>query len=242
MTPFSLMHTHPSWHDAISNAFHAMDPQYVEILLSASHWLPGPEKIFNAFSLPLDQVNYVLLGESPYPRVLSANGYAFWDAAVTNLWSDTGLSKAVNRATSLRNIIKMLLLAKKSLKPSAMSQEDVARVDKTGLVQTNADFFQNFMDHGFLLLNASLVLREVEGKVRQDVTAWQPFLKSIFMFLVKSNPSVAFLLLGNLAQNIKPLLPPKTRCFVAEHPYNISFIQNKKVLDFFRPLDLLKGV
>src|SRR5690348_6563289 len=87
-----------SWKSCITDALNQLDPQYLEKLLQNEHWLPGPDKIFNAFSLPVDKVNYVLFGESPYPRAHSANGYAFWDAAVAELWSPTGLSKPVNRA------------------------------------------------------------------------------------------------------------------------------------------------
>ena len=60
------------------------------------------------------QVNYVLFGES-LPRRASANGYAFWDAAVKIMVS-FGNSKTVNRATSLLNILKMLLIAEGCLK------------------------------------------------------------------------------------------------------------------------------
>ena len=108
--------------------------------------------------MPVAQTHYVLFGESPYPRAKSANGYAFWDAAVTDLWSESGLSKAVNRATSLRNIIKMLLVAEGKLTLVHTGQADIAKLDKTGLIATNAELFQQFLTHGFLLLNATPVL------------------------------------------------------------------------------------
>ncbi|MCD8542804.1 MAG: hypothetical protein LRY69_05290 [Gammaproteobacteria bacterium] len=97
----------------MEQALGRMDEQYLEFLLSDTRWLPGMDKVFNAFMLPFEQVNYILLGESPYPRAASANGYAFWDQSVGEIWSTNGLSKSVNRATSLRNFIKMLLVAAK---------------------------------------------------------------------------------------------------------------------------------
>src|SRR5690348_5345377 len=108
---FNLQAADPSWQQCLAEALTKMDSAYLEELYANAHWLPGSKNIFNAFSLPVSKTNYVLFGESPYPRAVSANGYAFWDAAVNQLWSDTGLSKTVNRATSLRNIIKMLLIA-----------------------------------------------------------------------------------------------------------------------------------
>lgn len=156
----SQSNAHLSWLPVLQKALMAMDPIYLRDLFTQTDWLPGPEKIFNAFSLPLNQVNYILMGESPYPRARSANGFAFWDASVQDLWTMTGMSKPVNRATSLRNMIKMLLIGENLLQPNATSQEHIAALDKSTLVQTNDEFFQNFLHHGFLLLNATLVLKK----------------------------------------------------------------------------------
>ncbi len=73
--------------------------------------MPGSDQLLAAFKRERSGVRYLLIGESPYPRRESANGIAFYDAAVGSLWSEQGLSKPVNRATSLRNIIKTALLA-----------------------------------------------------------------------------------------------------------------------------------
>src|SRR5476651_2063113 len=104
--PFNLDPVDPSFRPIIQQALTSLDKTYLDALTQSDQWLPGPKQIFNAFSLPLDKVNYVLFGESPYPRAQSANGYAFWDAAVKNLWSEKGMTKEVNRATSLRNFLK----------------------------------------------------------------------------------------------------------------------------------------
>src|SRR5438128_2360838 len=116
--PFNLNSVHSSWNECLQRAVARLNSTYLETLAQSTTWLPGPNKIFNAFTLPIEKVNYVLFGESPYPRRESANGYAFWDAAVQELWSETGLSKRVNRATSLRNILKMLLVAEGALNSS----------------------------------------------------------------------------------------------------------------------------
>lgn len=73
--------------------------------LAADDYLPTQGRLFAAFTLPLAQVRHVLVGEGPYPRADSATGVCFMDGAVGSLWSATGLSKPVNRATSLRNFI-----------------------------------------------------------------------------------------------------------------------------------------
>ena len=73
---------HPDWYPCIEQAFAAMDPDYLLGLEQSDQWLPERQNMLMAFSQPLSAVRYVLLGESPYPRKQSANGYAFWDAAV----------------------------------------------------------------------------------------------------------------------------------------------------------------
>jgi len=240
---FNLQAVHPSWHDCLLSALQAMDPAYLENLQATDHWLPGPDKIFSAFSLPLSKVNYLLLGESPYPRAASANGYAFWDAAVGELWSPQGMSKKVNRATSLRHFIKMLFVAEGLLQPQACTQPHIAALDKTHLIQTNNELFTHLLDHGFLLLNATLVLhsQSKSSQVRKDALAWQPFLKYVIAFLVERRPEVEFVLFGKIAQVIEKLLPgAHLKKIFVEHPYNHSFVGNQTVTNFFKPFHLLR--
>lgn len=237
---FNFESIDPSWRESLEHGLAQMDPAYLASLSQSNEWLPGPEKIFNAFSLPMDQVNYVLFGESPYPRRASANGYAFWDADVKELWSDTGLSKKVNRATSLRNILKMLLIANGKLSVNNCSQEEIAQIKKDSLLQTNDEFFNHLLQKGFLLLNATPVLQP-NNPPAKDARAWQPFLKVILHELLKKRPQVEFILLGRIANTIDALLPnEQINKLHVEHPYNISFITNSKVIEFFKPLRLLE--
>ncbi|MHB1947299.1 MAG: uracil-DNA glycosylase family protein [Gammaproteobacteria bacterium] len=235
---FNLDSVHPSWRPCLTEALDKVDPDYLTTLAQSDKWLPGPHNIFNAFSLPVEKVNYVLFGESPYPRAQSANGYAFWDAAVGELWAPTGLSKQVNRATSLRNIIKMLLIAEGLLQPNQTGQEDIAKINKDSLLHTNSEFFTSFINHGFLLLNATLVLQP--NNVRKDALAWHPFVKHVLDFLFAKHPHVKLILFGNIANTIDKLINHhQVDKLYAEHPYNISFINNPEVIKFFGPLRLL---
>jgi uracil-DNA glycosylase len=226
---------HPQWQPLLERALAVMDIDYLEKLKLTDDWLPGIKSIFAAFSVPLSSTRYILLGESPYPRQQSANGYAFWDLSVHSLWSETGLSKQVNRATSLRNIIKMLLHARGDLSLD-FSQAAIARLDKSIYLQTAAQLFEALMAQGFLLLNACLVYRD--GEVPFHARQWRPFIHDLFQQLAEHKPSVKLVLLGKIADHV-----PKTTLssvLLAEHPYNISFITNPAVIDFFKPLDLLK--
>lgn len=231
-----LTQAHPSWQPLLEDALAHMDPVYLQTL-ERSSWLPGSDAIFNAFSLPREHTRYVLLGESPYPRATSANGYAFWDGAVTDLWSDKGLAKAVNRATSLRNLLKMLLLIDGKLSADNLTQVAIAALPKADLIQTLPVLFERLLQQGFLLLNASLVLSD--RPVKQDAKAWLPFMLHVLRQL-SAEQAVTLILWGGIAHVIdkEPSLAHVPR-EIAEHPYNISFIHNPDVQDFFRPMRLL---
>lgn len=236
---FNLEHVDPSWLPCLQRGLASMNNDYLTQLTQNDAWLPGPAKIFNAFTLPVTKVNFVLFGESPYPRQASANGYAFWDAAVSDLWSPTGLSKQVNRATSLRNIIKMLLVAEGKLNPEMTSQEAITKINKTNLIQTNNQLFSNLLNHGFLLLNATPVLQD--SAPQKDARAWLPFMRELLQCLLEQQPQVTFVLFGRIAATIDELIPNhRQHNLYAEHPYNLSFITNPHVLDFFRPFSLLQ--
>jgi len=218
-----------SWRPLLMQAAKTLPEDYLDFL-SLHNWLPGKEKIFHAFSQPLSHIQYILYGESPYPRQASANGFAFWDAAVEEVWSEKGLSKSVNRATSLRNFFKMLLAAQFLPKQSER-------------IQTLEQFFNNFLRHGFLLLNFNLSLSTLAKN--KEAKYWLPFHQSLLAQIKEhcqqdAQPLPKLILLGKIAEKILAL--PSSQVYptlIAEHPYNLSFIQNVKVKNFFHPFDLL---
>lgn len=237
---FNLVDIDSSWHPILKQALKSMDPVYLKSLTTNSHWLPGQKNIFNAFKLPLSNTRYILFGESPYPRPTSANGYAFWDAAVTSIWSDTGMTKPVNKATSLRNFLKMLMICKQSLSEDDTSQAAIAALDKSRWIQDLNALFNNMLSEGFLLLNASLVLSD--RPVPQESRYWEPFIISILKELSLQNTSIQLILFGKIAEKLQKFEATKAfKCLTAEHPYNISFIKHPAVQNFFKPFNLLEN-
>ena len=240
-----------SWRPVLLESLDALsvaDPAYLPSLAHDS-FLPTQGRLFAAFTQPLDQIRYVLVGEGPYPREQSATGVCFMDGAVGSLWSEQGLSKPVNRATSLRNFMKMLMVAEGWLQPDATGGESVAPVAAkfmqpgSGVIQTLPELQQNLTDHGFLLLNAALVFRPHVPPVK-EAKAWRPFLESVLKALA-DRPGLTpptLVLWGRIAQWLEDLSAvsrfPKA---VAEHPYNLSFIQNKAMHDLFGPMCLLRA-
>ncbi len=190
-------------------------------------------------------MRYVLVGEGPYPREESATGVCFMDGAVGALWSEAGLSKQVNRATSLRNFMKMLLVADGQLQESdtggvAMAPVAARARADAHTIQTLAQLQHNLLARGFLLLNAALVFRQHVAPVK-DAKAWRPFLQTVLGELA-SLPSAkpTLVLWGKIAEQLQALseaaqLPQA----VAEHPYNLSFIGNKGMQGLFGAMQLL---
>ncbi|MGO4376693.1 uracil-DNA glycosylase [Pseudoduganella sp. RAF19] len=237
-----------SWHAVLKEGLEAMEkanPAYLPEL-AVDSYLPTELRLFAAFTQPLDKVRYVLVGEGPYPRAESATGVCFMDGAVKGLWSEEeggGLSKPVNKATSLRNFMKMLLVADGQLSEAQTNGEALAAVSAQAragaAVQTLAEVQERLTTHGFLLLNASLVFRPHIAPVK-DAKAWLPFFETVMRALAERKPTLV--LWGKIAEQLNKLavvqaLPQ----IVCEHPYNISFIANKEMQALFGPMRLLKA-
>ncbi len=245
----TLVLADPSWHPCLMRALQAMakaDPAYLPALANDSY-LPTGQRMFAAFALPLADVRYVLVGEGPYPRAASATGVCFMDGAVGELWSSAGLSKPVNRATSLRNFIKLLLVADGQLTASDSSGAAMAAVahnaQRSGVIHSLAELQQNLTAHGVLLLNAALVFRPHVAPVR-EARAWLPLLQTVLATLAEAHPATPprLVLWGKIAEQVQRL--PDSARFphsVSEHPYNLSFIGNADMQALFGPMQLLRA-
>lgn len=252
LVPQSLLNAlslaHPSWHAHLVQGLEAVaraNPAYLPAL-AASDYLPTGQRIFAAFAQPLAEVRYVLVGEGPYPRAESATGVCFMDGAVGSLWCETGLSKPVNRATSLRNFMKMLLVADGQLdgaNTGGLAMQPVAQRARSGAaIATLAQLQDNLTGRGFLLLNAALVFRP-QVKPVIDARAWLPFLQTVLAALAQHRQPVPTLVLwGKIAEQLRQL--PETARFPqvsSEHPYNLSFINHAGMQALFGPMRLLQA-
>lgn len=247
----ALKRTHPSWQPVLIKGLKAIARQTPDYLneLTTDNFLPTQGRLFAAFSQPFEAVRYVLVGEGPYPREESASGYCFMDAAVRDLWSDTGLSKQVNRATSLRNFVKMLLVADGTISPDRTGSDVMKQVSLTALsegspfIRTLAEMQKIMIANGFLLLNAALVFRS-HVPVAKETKAWQPFMVTVLEALAKNKVArkelPVLILWGKMAEKLISMpFVSSYRCVVSEHPYNLSFIHNTDMQSLFRPMRLL---
>jgi uracil-DNA glycosylase len=243
----------PSWRPTLLRGLEAIEQSNSGYLsaLAADDYLPTEGRLFAAFAQPIEAVAYVLIGEGPYPRPESATGVCFMDGAVDALWSDKGFSKPVNRATSLRNFMKMLLVAAGELKSGQTSGEEVAKVashvrqNDALFIQTLGELQENLTANGFLLLNASLVFRPHVPPLK-DAKAWQPFLQTVLAALVqhadRNDRSPPTLVLWGKIAGLLSELPANSRFpkAISEHPYNLSFINSATMHSLFGPMRLLR--
>ncbi len=234
---------HAEWRPLLKSALSCMDQQYLQSLLDDEDWLPGKDRLLAAFQRNLHGCEYILFGESPYPRAESANGIAFYDAAVNDIWSETGLSKAVNRATSLRNIIKTALLAENLIAPledGSIPQALIAEVDKQPLIHSLPELFQLLQQRGFLLFNATPVLHSARA-VNKESRFWSAFIDQLLSEIkTRMDKTPTLVLWGKIAEKIIALpASADYQVIQSEHPYNISFIHNPTMQALFSEIKLL---
>ncbi|MCP4875481.1 MAG: uracil-DNA glycosylase [Gammaproteobacteria bacterium] len=240
----SEANAHEDWRPILEESLSTLDPDYIESLLNDDSWLPGSDHLLAAFRRDRTGTRYLLIGESPYPRRESANGIAFFDAAVGSLWSEQGLSKPVNRATSLRNMIKTALLAEGRVSRDSdgkITQDAIAKLDKSEMIQTLAELFENLERAGFLMLNATPVLHPARKPAR-EARYWEAFLERL-LELISPQPTqrINLLLWGKIAKLVEAMpVSSNYRKLVCEHPYNISFIDNPDMLQLFAELRVLR--
>jgi len=229
--------THPSWHTILRTAFQALPCEYQAFLLSDKSYFPDKENLFNAFTLPLEETRYILFGQDPYPRRESAIGYAFIDGKVRALYGKNGLSTEVNRATSLRNFMKMAFVCEGELEDD-FSKEAVIMIDKTPYIDSIMMLKENFEKNGVLLLNMALVFTSKQES-KKHVKVWNVFVKSLLQQL--QDKQIELILFGKMAQVVEKLEEAEAfKKHIMPHPYNISFITDARAHKLFGPMQLLR--
>jgi uracil-DNA glycosylase len=227
----------PSWHDILKSSFEALDSDYLEYIKTSNDFFPNRDRFLSAFkTLSKDNTKYILFGQDPYPREESAIGYSFIDGKVQSLWSETSsLSKEVNKATSLRNFMKTLMLIDNKLDSKDLSKSAVESVDKSGYISSIYELKDNFESNGVLLLNISLIFESKE-KTKYHTKMWKPFINR----LLEQIEEIELILFGNIAKVTDKLNSSHLKKHYLEHPYNVSFITNPKSHELFGSMSLLK--
>ncbi len=227
-----------SWVRILDDSFSALDEEYLEYILKSNDFFPNKDNFLNAFkTLPLEKTKYILFGQDPYPRVQSAIGYAFIDGRVKNIFSENGLSKEINRATSLRNFMKMLLLCHGELNKNNLSQDAISKIEKNDFCLNMECLKNNFEKNGILLLNMALIFTS-KKESKLHLKKWKNFISKLLENL--KNKDIKLILFGKVAKEIEKF--EGSDSFEKEifpHPYNLNFISNDEAHRLFKPMKLL---
>lgn len=187
--------SHPSWHEIFKLADRDLDhtiQKLTEKIKTNSNIFPRPENVFKCFSVPLDSIRVVIIGQDPYhdsvgdkPR---ANGLAFSSAA--------GITPP-----SLRNIIKEI----SSEYPDSIFETD----DLT-----------YWLNQGVLLLNSCLTVNS--GKPGSHKGIWFGFITKIIQEICNSRQKAIFVLWGREAQEFQSDITTHADPLVSAHPSPFS--------------------
>ncbi|MCF6172734.1 MAG: uracil-DNA glycosylase [Campylobacteraceae bacterium] len=234
-----MIKVHSSWQSIIEKCYGKLDIDYRKFLEKDNGYFPSRVDFLNAFkTLPLNNTKYILFGQDPYPRKQSAIGYAFIDGMVDEIFSSSGFSKRVNKATSLRNFIKMLLVANGNLEANDTTQEQISKIRKDNFITDIIELKLNFEKNGVLLLNTSLIFTDKKD-TSFHVKQFRPFMGALLKQLEDKN--IELILFGNMAKEMQKRFASigNYRLFKSLHPYNVGFIKDSSVISFFKPMNLL---
>ena len=227
-----------SWREIVEDSLSLLDSEYLRFIQKNEGYFPDLYNFLNAFkTLSLENVRFILFGQDPYPRKQSAIGYAFIDAKVKELFSENGFSKEVNKATSLRNFLKTLMLVDGRLEKDDLSQAAIAQADKNGYINSICQLRENFEKNGVLLLNMALIFTKKEESNRH-IKEWRAFIQRLLDALKKRD--IKLILFGKAAQHLKKY--ESSYAFgmhILPHPYNLSFIYNEEAHKLFGNMKLL---
>lgn len=156
--------------------------------------LPNRCDLFNAFhAVPLNKVRLVIVGQDPYPALLS-----------------DGRTRAVGRSFSVRRGDEV---------PASLVNiyKEIARSIPDFRIPNHGDL-SGWEQQGVLLLNTALTVPPgMEGR-HSEYGTWLTFMRLVFDAIAETNPRCIYFLWGAKAQKIAPLLGERAIIFTASHP------------------------
>jgi uracil-DNA glycosylase len=154
---------------------------------------PRKENIFKVFSMDIQEIKLVLLGQDPYHGIDQAIGLSF------------SVPEKITIPPSLYNIYKELKLE--------FPDRDYSF--------PHGDLTKWFVQEKIFLLNSALTVECANPG--SHLQLWEKFTDSVIQWIGTNNPNTVFLLLGTYAKNKNKFIPDaKSRCVYGVHPSPLS--------------------
>jgi uracil-DNA glycosylase len=153
---------------------------------------PSKDNIFKVFTMDINDIKVVLLGQDPYHGKDQAHGLAF------------SVNKNIKIPPSLLNIYK----------------EIKNEFPEKNYIFTHGNLEKWFNDQKIFLLNTSLTV--ADGKPAIFMKRWSVFTDDIIKYIAENNKKCIFLLLGNHSKEKIKFIEDKTRCIIGVHPSPLS--------------------
>jgi uracil-DNA glycosylase len=192
-----LKHRCLSWINTIDNSSAELD-KICKFLDTDVCFLPDKNDLFRAFELtPLESVRVVIIGQDPYPKILS-NGRP----------RAKGLSFSVDERdiipSSLKNIFKEIA------------------TDYPNWIRPSHGNLTKWAEQGVLMLNVCLTCPPGEPGKHSKYMLWMPFILKILADIDKVRPNCIYVMWGKQSQKIESYLGKKSVKLTAAHPSGLS--------------------
>jgi len=178
-----------SWHPIVPLLYQEPLKTLNEKILPNISFQPARENIFKVFSMPLQDIRVVIIGQDPYPTPNTAIGRVF------------AVSKETKIPPSLKVIQQEIaneFVPELKDKESTKELENIRRI----LMEENSNWktLEHLENQGVFLINAALTVET--GKIGSHLKYWENFTKRLVSFISTEKPCIWFLW-GRKAQRFK---------------------------------------
>lgn len=202
------MNFHQSWKELFEKHKDLINELINELITCSNTPIyPPKEDIFKVFTMNVEDIKVVFLGQDPYHGKNQANGLSF------------SVNNNIKIPPSLANIYKEL-------------QNEYP---EKNYEFTHGNLERWFVDEKIFLLNSALTV--IHGKPSIFMKQWMPFTNDVIKFISENNKKCIFLLLGNFAKEKAKYVNLIERCIFGTHPSPLSAYRGFFGSNIFMKLD-----
>lgn len=219
---FRKLGIHPSWDCLFKELFQDEKFKKIERVLGNCKFCPEKKDIFRVFSMSIEDINVVILGQDPYARKEVANGLAF--------------------ATNNKETPYSLEVIYSEIERSFYSRDFTP--ERLNIIDNN---LLHWHQQGIFLLNTALTVQE--GKPNSHTKYWQWFTQKVIEYITEYTTGLVWLLWGKKAQEFQ-IDETLHYVFKAPHPAKGAytgkdefigcnhFIETSKIIKYNKGIDL----